>query len=159
VRFLGWFEKPETLYIAMEYPPRRRFHRVYRLAATPRDRSNHFKEGARESQSNASKGNSSPGSKACCMISTAKHLVWACLITRILINVQNIFVVSTSPVQIKLGDFGISKRILPQDTTTFHTQAPTQIYGAPEVLGSGSNRETSVYTNSVDIWSPRRCNI
>jgi len=58
-----------------------------------------------------------------------------------------------SPVRVKLGDFGISKRILPQDTTTFHTQAPTQIYGAPEVLGSDSNSETSVYTNAVDIWS------
>ena len=58
-----------------------------------------------------------------------------------------------SPVQVKLGDFGISKRILPQDTTTFHTQVSTQIYGAPEVLGSDSNSETSVYTKSVDIWS------
>ena len=58
-----------------------------------------------------------------------------------------------SPVRVKLGDFGISKRILPQDTTTFHTQVSTQIYGAPEVLGSDSNSETSVYTNSVEIWS------
>jgi len=29
----------------------------------------------------------------------------------------------------------------------------TQIYGAPEVLGLDSTSETSVYTNSVDIWS------
>jgi len=58
-----------------------------------------------------------------------------------------------SPVQVKLGDFGISKRILPQDTTTFHTQVSTQIYGAPEVLGLNSTSETSVYTNAVDIWS------
>jgi len=58
-----------------------------------------------------------------------------------------------SPVRVKLGDFGISKRILPQATTTFHTQVSTQIYGAPEVLGLDSNSETSVYTNSVDIWS------
>jgi len=58
-----------------------------------------------------------------------------------------------SPVQVKLGDFGISKRILPQDTTTFHTQVSTQIYGAPEVLGLNSNSETSIHTNAVDIWS------
>jgi len=58
-----------------------------------------------------------------------------------------------SPVRIKLGDFGISKRIRPRDATTLHTQVSTQIYGAPEVLGSDSNSETSVYTNSVDIWS------
>ncbi|KAG0643260.1 kinase-like domain-containing protein [Tuber brumale] len=65
----------------------------------------------------------------------------------------NIFVVRISPVWVKLGDFGISKRILAQDTTTFHTQVSTQVYGAPEVLGLDSNSEMSEYTNSVDIWS------
>ena len=58
-----------------------------------------------------------------------------------------------SPVRVRLGDFGISKRIQPEATTTFHTQVSTQIYGAPEVLGLDSNSGTSVYTNSVDIWS------
>ena len=58
-----------------------------------------------------------------------------------------------SPPRVKLGDFGISKRIRPQDTTTFHTQVSTRIYGAPEVLGLDSTSETSAYTNSVDIWS------
>jgi len=58
-----------------------------------------------------------------------------------------------SPVRVKLGDFGISKRIQPQAITTFNTQVSTQIYGAPEVLGLDSASETSVYTNSVDIWS------
>jgi len=58
-----------------------------------------------------------------------------------------------SPVRVKLGDFGISKRIQPQVITTFKTQVSTQIYGAPEVLGLDSNSETSIYTNSVDIWS------
>ena len=70
-----------------------------------------------------------------------------------LINAQNIFVVSMSPVWVKLGDFGVSKRILAQATTTFHTQVFTQVYSAPEVLGLDSNSETSNYTNSVDIWS------
>ena len=58
-----------------------------------------------------------------------------------------------SPVWIKLGDFGVSKRILAQATTTFHTQVSTQVYSAPEVLGLDPNSETSNYTNSVDIWS------
>jgi len=58
-----------------------------------------------------------------------------------------------SPVWVKLGDFGVSKRVLPQATTTFHTQVSTQVYSAPEVLGLDSNSETSNYTNSVDIWS------
>ena len=47
----------------------------------------------------------------------------------------------------------MSKRILAQATTTFHTQVSTPVYSAPEVLGLDSNSETSEYTNSVDIWS------
>ena len=58
-----------------------------------------------------------------------------------------------SPVWVKLGDFGVSKRIQAQATTTLHTQVSTRVYGAPEVLGLDSNSETSEYTNSVDIWS------
>ena len=58
-----------------------------------------------------------------------------------------------SPARVKLGDFGISKQIQPQDTTIFHAQVSTRIYAAPEVLGLDSNSETSAYTNSVDIWS------
>ncbi|CUS11443.1 unnamed protein product, partial [Tuber aestivum] len=69
------------------------------------------------------------------------------------IKPANIFVVSMYPPLIKLGDFGISKRIQPQDTTTFHTRVSTPVYGAPEVLDLDSQSETSAYTNSVDIWS------
>ena len=58
-----------------------------------------------------------------------------------------------SPLWVKLGDFGVSKRVLAEATTTFHTQVSTQGYSAPEVLGLDSNSETSDYTNSVDIWS------
>ena len=58
-----------------------------------------------------------------------------------------------SPVWVKLGDFGVSKRILAQSTTTLHTPVSTQLYSAPEVIGLDSNSETSNYTNSVDIWS------
>ena len=58
-----------------------------------------------------------------------------------------------SLVWVKLGDFGVSKRVLAQATTTLHTQVSTQVYGAPEVLGTDPNSETSNYTNSVDIWS------
>ena len=58
-----------------------------------------------------------------------------------------------SPVWVKLGDFGVSKRILAQSITTLHTPVSTQLYSAPEVLGLDSSSETSNYTNSVDIWS------
>ena len=58
-----------------------------------------------------------------------------------------------SPVWVKIGDFGVSKRIRAQATTTLHTQVSTPLYSAPEVLCLDSNSETSDYTNSVDIWS------
>ena len=58
-----------------------------------------------------------------------------------------------SPVCVKLGDFGASKWIQAPATTTLHTQVSTPLYGAPEVQGLDSNAETSIYTNSVDIWS------
>ena len=58
-----------------------------------------------------------------------------------------------SPVRVKQRDFGISKRIRPEAATEFVTQVSTQAYGAPEVLGIDPESETSVYTNSVDIWS------
>jgi len=55
--------------------------------------------------------------------------------------------------RVKLGDFGASKWIQAPATTTLHTQVSTPLYGAPEVQGLDSNSETSIYTNSVDIWS------
>ncbi|PUU76162.1 hypothetical protein B9Z19DRAFT_1194934 [Tuber borchii] len=58
-----------------------------------------------------------------------------------------------SPFQVKLGDFGISKRIRPHDAAAFHTQVSTRIYGALEVLGLDSTSKTSVYTNAADLWS------
>ena len=70
-----------------------------------------------------------------------------------LTKAKNIFVVSMSPVRVKLGDFGVSKWVPAQATTNFHTQVSTPAYGAPEVRELDSNSETSVYTNSVDIWS------
>ncbi|PUU76179.1 kinase-like domain-containing protein [Tuber borchii] len=57
-----------------------------------------------------------------------------------------------SPARVKLVDFGISKRIRSQDTSTLHTQVSTRIYGAPEALGLDSDSETSICTNAVDIW-------
>ena len=70
-----------------------------------------------------------------------------------LTKAKNIFVVSMSPVRVKLGDFGASKWIQAPATTTLHTQVSTPLYGAPEVLGLDPNSESSDYTNSVDIWS------
>ncbi|PUU79034.1 kinase-like domain-containing protein [Tuber borchii] len=130
VEFLGWFEEPETLYIAMEYLAEGDLTQhigAPRLQETVKNISKQLLEGLKvmHEQGIANRD----------------------------IKPANIFVVSMSPVWVKLGDFGASKRILAQDATTFHTHVFTLAYGAPEVLGLGSNRETSDYTNSVDIWS------
>ena len=67
---------------------------------------------------------------------------------------QNIFVVSTEPQWwVKIGDFGISKRIATEQTA-LRTQAGTQQFQAPEILGYVEEaEETSEYTNAVDMWS------
>ncbi|KAG0133633.1 kinase-like domain-containing protein [Tuber indicum] len=130
VEFLGWFEDSETLYIAMEY-------------IEGGDLTKHIGTPLRqETVRNISK-----------QILEALEVMHQQGITHRDIKPANIFVVSMSPVWVKLGDFGISKRILAQDTTTLHTQVSTRVYGAPEVLGLDSDSETSEYTNSVDIWS------
>lgn len=52
---------------------------------------------------------------------------------------------------IKIGDFGISK-IVESNDTALRTGDYSIGYGAPEILDIYSNRETSDYTNAVDIW-------
>ncbi|CUS11445.1 unnamed protein product, partial [Tuber aestivum] len=130
VQFLGCIEEPETLYIAMEYLEE---GDLTKHTGTPlpqitvRNISKQILEGLQVMHQEG--------------------------IAHRDLKPANIFVVSMSPVRVKLGDFGISKRIQAQDTTTFHTQVSTPTYGAPEVLGLDSNSETSDYTTSVDIWS------
>lgn len=65
---------------------------------------------------------------------------------------KNIFVVEKEPYfWVKIGDFGITKRIL-NDQTFLKTEVGTREYLAPEVLGY-VEEETLQYTNAVDIWS------
>ena len=58
--------------------------------------------------------------------------------------------VSTSPVWVKIGDFGLAK--LARDGTAFRTQAFTNGYFAPEA-GIATGGDSSEYTNAVDIWA------
>jgi serine/threonine protein kinase len=63
---------------------------------------------------------------------------------------QNIFVVEKSPNWwVKIGDFGISKRI-GGDSTYLHTFVGTALFMAPEVLDEDN---VEGYTNAVDIWA------
>ena len=65
---------------------------------------------------------------------------------------QNIFVVKDSPCSwVKIGDFGITKRV-PHDGTSLRTEIGTLGYVAPEVLGY-HGEESSKYTNAVDLWA------
>ena len=74
---------------------------------------------------------------------------------------QNIFVVSPNPHWwVKIGDFGISKKLLEDET---RTAIGTPVYTAPEILGhvdpdsdgdSDSDEPRRIgYTVAVDIWS------
>ncbi|KAL9044751.1 MAG: hypothetical protein Q9214_002131 [Letrouitia sp. 1 TL-2023] len=66
---------------------------------------------------------------------------------------SNVFVVFQAPNWwVKLGDFGVSKRIR-NDSTTMHTSIETD-YTAPEIRGFVlTEDEASHYTNAVDMWS------
>ena len=65
---------------------------------------------------------------------------------------QNIFVVQTSPrYWVKLGDFGISKRISNQ-STALRTEVGTRAFTAPETTPD-DYEESFQYTNAVDMWS------
>ncbi|KAK5702174.1 Serine/threonine-protein kinase H1 [Elasticomyces elasticus] len=72
----------------------------------------------------------------------------------------NLLVFSSGPQwHVKIADFGLSKRVL-TDTTALRTNAGTQGFMAPEMLGLGfgegdsSDEDTQQsYTNAVDIWA------
>ncbi|CZT08625.1 uncharacterized protein RCO7_11526 [Rhynchosporium graminicola] len=68
---------------------------------------------------------------------------------------ENIFIAQKSPAWwVKIGDFGIAKRVSNNDTA-LQTATGTPLYLAPEVLHFVENEdeESSSYTNTVDIWS------
>jgi serine/threonine protein kinase len=61
--------------------------------------------------------------------------------------------VKTTPIWVKLADFGISK-LMQEDETELRTRIGTEGYMAPEVFGLlDDSRESSSYTSAVDVWS------
>ncbi|KAG0639771.1 kinase-like domain-containing protein [Tuber brumale] len=129
VQFFGWFEDPQCIYLAMEYIPLGDLDQCFRKKT--------FTEGR------------------------AKVLAWQLLqglaimhengFTHRDLKPQNILLVSYSPLWVKIGDFGVTKRIV-HDETALRTSVWTMHYGAPETLGL-TDAETSEYTNAVDLWS------
>ena len=76
------------------------------------------------------------------------------------IKPANILVVRKRPDHpywhVKLGDFGISKKVDEGSNTSLRTERRgTRSYSAPEVLGitRPAGHKSSTYTNKVDIWS------
>jgi serine/threonine protein kinase len=65
----------------------------------------------------------------------------------ILIEMQNIFLVSRVPPRVKIGDFGISKRVPEGSSSRLNTAFETRGYTAPEVT------RKKQHTTAVDIWS------
>ncbi|RPA91680.1 kinase-like protein [Choiromyces venosus 120613-1] len=107
VEFLGWFENPDRLFIAMEY----------------------FEQG-----------------------DLRKHLdkpLGEEIVQRITMQVLNALQVMHAN--------NIAHRDLKPDRiqgdTSYRSQVFTLNYAAPEVFGFNTNSETSVYTNTVDMWS------
>lgn len=52
----------------------------------------------------------------------------------------------------KIGDFGIAKRIM-EDETALRTEVGTRDYQAPEVFGFIDSGEELLYTSAVDLWA------
>ena len=129
VPFYGWFEGPEDVYIAMEY----------------------FDLGDLEQYMDRQL------SILQIKVIIRQLLEGLCIMhrdgfTHRDLKPQNIFVVRDNPyIWVKIGDFGITKRV-PDDGTSLRTQVGSSGYMAPEVLGY-HDEESSKYTNAVDLWS------
>ncbi|RPA99832.1 kinase-like protein [Choiromyces venosus 120613-1] len=128
VGLLGWFENNDRLFIAMEYLEKGDL------------RKNLDKPFAEEVVQKITK-----------QVLNGLQVMHENNIAHRDLKPENIFVVSMSPVWVKLGDFGISKRV--HSKTAFRSKVYTDCYAAPELLGLGTNAESSVYTNAVDIWA------
>ena len=129
VQFYGWYESLEDIYLVMEYFP---------LGDLERYMDRHL-------------------SKFQVKVIIRQLLEGLCIMhqnefTHRDLKPQNIFVVKDSPCfWVKIGDFGITKRV-PHDGTSLRTETGTLGYVAPEVLGY-HDEESSKYTNAVDLWA------
>jgi serine/threonine protein kinase len=136
VKFFGWFEDSENLFISMEY---------FELG----DLEKHITESVTEDDAKDITTDVLNGLR----IMHNENFAHRDL------KPSNIFVVQKPPASkwwVKIGDFGISKRVQ-GDITALRTKIGTLAYQAPEINGyldDGDDDElTSVYDNAVDMWS------
>ncbi|MCJ1379352.1 hypothetical protein MMC17_002453 [Xylographa soralifera] len=132
VKFHGWYESPDAVFLAMEY-------------VELGDLECYTKDGISESDTR------DIGQQLLEGLTILHHQGWA----HCDLKPSNIFVVSQSPDWwVKIGDFGISKRIRDGQATV--TSVPgTQGYMAPELLGYTlvDEEEKLSYSVAVDMWS------
>ncbi|MCJ1455460.1 hypothetical protein MMC28_005815 [Mycoblastus sanguinarius] len=131
VQFYGWFESVDTVFLAMEYFELGDLHNFLKIPLV--------EDEARLITTQLLEG----------LIVMHEHKF-----THRDLKPQNILVVERSPNWwVKIGDFGISKRI-ESDSTALRTQAGTRHFQAPAAIGcTGEGEESFEYTNAVDIWS------
>ena len=129
VEFFGWFENKETVFLAME----------------------HFEYG--DLQRYINEKLSEPQIKIIIVqLLEGLKVMHGNGFTHRDLKPQNIFVVTKDPFWwVKIGDFGITKRVLNEETF-LRTEIGTRDYLAPEVIGYVEEDEEK-YTNGVDIWS------
>jgi len=67
---------------------------------------------------------------------------------------ENVFVVNKDPWRVKIGDFGVAKRVR-DEQTLLQTTTGTRPYMAPEIFlfVTDPNQQDGHYTNRVDVWS------
>ena len=136
VRFLGWYESNQSVYLAMEY-------------FDQGDLGQHLSAPLAEDEVRVISKQLSEG------LAVLHGQNWA----HRDLKPPNIFVVDTSPWWVKIGDFGISKRIR-SGNTRFQTVIGTLDFVAPEVLNlvseiadEDTGDEEDEYTVAVDMWS------
>jgi len=133
VKFFGWFEDSSNLFLSMEY---------FELG----DLEKHITESITEDDVKDITTDVLNGLR----IMHSENFAHRDL------KPSNIFVVQKPPASkwwVKIGDFGISKRVQ-GDVTALRTQIGTPAYQAPEISGYLDTDElTSMYDNTVDIWS------
>ncbi|KAL8785895.1 MAG: hypothetical protein Q9195_008440 [Heterodermia aff. obscurata] len=136
VRFLGWYEDNRSIYLAMEYFEQGDLGR-HLSARLPEDEVRVISKQLLEG------------------LAVLHSQNWA----HRDLKPPNIFVVDTSPWWVKIGDFGISKRIR-SGNTRFQTMIGTLDFVAPEVLNlvsevddEDTGDEEDEYTVAVDMWS------
>ena len=133
VDFLGWWDNPDCIYLAMEYFPLGNL------------------------EDNIISGHPDVPGATDIMIQLVEGLeiMHAEGFAHRDLKPANLFVVQKDPNWwVKIGDFGISKRIQNQDTS-LRTFTGTHDYMAPEFFGYGDDvdEERSDYTHAVDLWA------